>query len=280
MKRTLEQISRLETRGFFTYSIVVADNDYLGSARDVVIQSKRFGQAELLYFIESEQNIARARNLAVSKANGEFLAFIDDDEFPEPDWLITAFQACNEFDCDGILGPVKPCFDQKPPDWLIQGNFCIRPEHATGTVLDYRQTRTGNVLLRSNVLHGIKEPFDIRFSNGGEDSDFFKRLIEAGRVFIWCNESVVSEIVPPERWARSYLLKRALLRGQNEYLLADYRSIMKSIIAVPLYLSFLPFLLISGQSPFMKFLIRMTDHLGKLLGLISWKPLGSKYLTK
>lgn len=278
LKQTLEQIGRIETQGLFTYSVVVADNDWLESARDVVNQSRDSRHVEILYFVEPEQNIARARNLAVNQAKGDFLAFIDDDEFPKSDWLLTAFQACNEFNCDGVLGPVKPYFDQKPPDWLVRGNFCIRPEHASGTVLNCRQTRTGNALLRSKILQGVKEPFNPQYGNGGEDSDFFKRMIRDGHVFLWCNESVVFEVVPPERWTRRYLLKRALLRGQIEYLNADYRSIMKSMIAVPLYLTFLPFLLVSGQHRFMKFLIRMGDHLGKLFGVLGWKPLGDKYL--
>jgi hypothetical protein len=104
-------------------------------------------------------------------------------------------------------------------------------------------------------------------------------MIEAGRVFTWCNEAVVHEVVPPERWKRGYLLKRALLRGQNEKHLADYRSIAKSVVAVPLYAFLLPFLLLLGQHFFMKYLIRLLDHAGKLLAMLGLKPLGDKYLN-
>jgi hypothetical protein len=36
-----------------------------------------------------------------------------------------------------------------------------------------------------------------------------------GHVFRWCNEGLVYETVPQERWKRSYLVKRAMLRGRN-----------------------------------------------------------------
>ena len=38
--------------------------------------------------------------------------------------------------------------------------------------------------------------------------------IEQGHYFVWCNEAPVYETVPPERWKKSVILKRALLRGK------------------------------------------------------------------
>ena len=279
LKRALEETNRLETEGRFSYSLVVADNDRLESARRLVEDFQRNAEVAIAYCVEPEQNIALARNRALKHATGEFIAFIDDDEFPQLDWLLTSFRACVERNCDGVLGPVRPFFEQEPPEWLLRGKFCMRPEHATGTVLDWRQTRTGNALFKTAMLEGVEEPFRRQFGNGGEDDDFFRRMMESGRVFIWCNEAVVSEVVPPERWTRGYMLKRALLRGQNQRAIADYRSIAKSAIAVPLYAILLPFLLMLGQHVFMKYVIRLADHAGKLFAVLGWKPLGEKYLA-
>jgi succinoglycan biosynthesis protein ExoM len=180
---------------------------------------------------------------------------------------------------DGVLGPVRPHFEQEPPRWLVRGRFCERPEHRTGYVLNWRETRTGNVLFRRRLLDGMTEPFRPEFGNGGEDQDFFRRMIERGAVFNWCNEAAVLEVVPPERCRRRYLLRRALLRGQNEKHLADLGSIGKSILAVPLYTLMLPFLALLGQHRFMAYLIRLFDHAGRLMGVMGLKPLGSKYLS-
>jgi succinoglycan biosynthesis protein ExoM len=89
---------------------------------------------------------------------------------------------------------------------------------------------------------------------------------------------VVYEVVPPERCRRSYMLKRALLRGQNERHLLQARSLAKSIIAVPLYAMLLPFLLLLGQHLFMRYSIRLLDHTGKLAAALGLRPLGEKYL--
>ncbi len=48
---------------------------------------------------------------------------------------------------------------------------------------------------------------------GGEDGDFFRRQSRLGRGFVWCDEAVVYEIVPPDRWRLSFHLKKSLRIG-------------------------------------------------------------------
>jgi hypothetical protein len=169
---------------------------------------------------------------------------------------------------------VRPHFATPPADWIVRGRFCERPEYPTGTVIGWDESRTGNVLFRRRILDGMAGPFDERFGTGGEDKDFFQRLAQAGRVFVWCNEAVVRETVPPDRCTRKYLLKRALLRGRNVLKLRVSRTklLVKSVIAVPLYLIALPVLLLLGQHRFMKYFIKLCDHLGRLLAVVGLNP--------
>jgi succinoglycan biosynthesis protein ExoM len=279
LKRLLGELARQNTAGAFTYSVVVADNDREQSAQAVVAEVAASSPVPIQYCVEPQQNIALVRNQAVANAQGDFIAFIDDDEFPPADWLLTAFRACDEYKADGVLAPVRPYFEHEPPQWLIKGRFCERPEHPTGYRLSWRETRTGNVLFRRRILEGVAEPFRREFGNGGEDQEFFKRMLERGGVFIWCNEAPVHEVVPPERCRRRYLLKRALQRGQAEKGLANFCGVCKSLVAVPFYAILLPFLLLAGQHWFMRYLIRLCDHAGKLAGAVGWKPLGSTYVS-
>ncbi len=277
--KLLADLGKQETSNQFTYSVVVADNDRERSAEATVKELAQGSAIPIAYVVEPQQNIAMVRNKAIASASGDFLAFIDDDEFPPANWLLTAWRACNDLGVDGILAPVRPHFEHEPPAWVIKGRFCERPEHPTGYRLEWRETRTGNVLLRRRVLDGIPEPFSREFGNGGEDQEFFKRMMERGFVFAWCNEAAVHEVVPPERCRRSYMLKRALQRGQSEKGLADFRGISKSLVAVPVYTLMLPFLLLAGQHWFMRYLIRLCDHLGRLAAVLGFKPLGDKYVT-
>src|SRR5262249_42864967 len=113
----------------------------------------------------------------------------------------------------------------------------------------------------------LEVPFRSAFDTAGEDMDFFRRAMEKGRRFVWCNEAVAYEVVPPARCTRKYLLKRALLRGSNfpKHPTGKARNIAKSLIAVPAYTLALPFLALVGQHVFLDYLIKLLDHASRLL---------------
>jgi len=279
LKSTLENLRGLATAGLFEYSIVVADNDREESARATVEEFARSTDIRVAYCVEPEQNISLARNKALEFAQGDFIAWIDDDEFPNPAWLLTFFQALEKYGADGVLGPVKPVFLSPPPAWITRGKFFDKPRRASGLRLKWDQTSTANVLLRRDILRGVKEPFRREFGSGCEDIDFFRRMMKSGRIFVWCDEAIVSEIIPPARWKRRYLLRRALLRGRNGHHFADVTSVAKSVLALPIYLLLLPILLLAGQHHFVRYVMKIGDHAGKLLGVLHLKILGDKYLA-
>jgi cellulose synthase/poly-beta-1,6-N-acetylglucosamine synthase-like glycosyltransferase len=262
----------------FVYSIVVCDNDSERSAKPVVDEFMGASMTNITYCVEPEQNIALARNRALAHASEEFIAFIDDDEFPDEDWLATLVSACERYHADGVLGPVRPHFDQPPPSWIIKGRFCERPEYATGLLLHWDQTRTGNALIKRHVLEGVAIPFRAEFGNGGEDQEFFRTMMERGYRFVWCNEAIVHEIVPPSRWTRRFMLKRGLLQGHNKRRLSPGRIAVKSAVALPLYVVTLPVAILVGEHVFMYYAIRLFYHAGLLLATCGIRPLGEKYL--
>jgi glycosyltransferase involved in cell wall biosynthesis len=279
--RLLRDLKCQRTNGLFEYSIVVADNDSDRSAAAVVAQESKDSPIKINYCAEPRQNIALARNTAIANATGNYIAFIDDDEFPSDDWLLLLLQACTTYGAHGVLGPVRPHFEQAPPRWIKAGSFFERPEHKTGFVIDWTEGRTGNLLFRRNILNGISEAFRPEFGSGGEDRDFFRRLIGRGMVFVWCNEAVAHETVPPIRWKRGFMLRRALLRGKMA--LNHRRSagdLAKSVIAVAGYTTVLPLFLLAGQHVFMKYAIKVFDHLGKLLALVGLNPVKETYVTE
>lgn len=281
LQRLLETIEKQETDDLFTFSVVVADNDGARSAEVLVAEFATHAKIAVTYCVQPQQNIALTRNKAIENAMGDYIAFIDDDEIPIERWLVTLFGALNEYKVDGVLGPVKRCFDQPPPKWVLDGNFYERATYETGLVIDWRKGRTGNVLLKTELFAGDASPFRPEFRQG-EDQEFFHRMIEKGHRFIWCNEAVAYEVVPPIRWNRRFMLKRALLRGAMEPKTPGFgaRSIMKSLLAVPIYLTFLPFAAVVGQHKFMTALISLCDHLGKLFAVIGLNPIKDQYVTE
>ena len=270
LHRLLTKLQPLRTDELFTYSVVVTDNDAAASARGMAASFPNIGGREVAYAVEPEQSIARARNKAVSTATGDYIAFIDDDEYPDGDWLLNLYRTRIEHNVAGVLGPVKPYFDYQPPRWAINGKFYERPSHPTGMVLDWSQTRTGNVLFKRDILPNDELPFRIEMGSAGSDMDFFRRMMDRGHKFVWCEEAVVFEVVPPSRCSKRYLLRRALLRGSNfhKHPADRLKNLAKSLIAVPCYAVALPFLGLGGGHMFLKYLIKICDHGARLLGFV------------
>ena len=132
---------------------------------------------------------------------------------------------------------------------MVECKLFERPTYPTGYVIDWRKGRTGNVLLKEAIFKDEVQPFRPQFLTG-EDQDFFRRMIEKGHVFIWCNEATAYEVVPPIRWDRSFMVRKALLRGAVTLVHPTFgaRDIAISVVAVPLYLAALPLSIILGHA--------------------------------
>jgi succinoglycan biosynthesis protein ExoM len=273
LQRLLVELSRQNTHGAFTYSVAVCDNDEEASGKTVVEAAAKHFEYAITYAVEARRNIAHARNKALENASGDLIAFIDDDEFPVPDWLYNHVKALTQTQASGVLGPVRPHFDCTPPSWVIKGRFCERPEHDTGFLVPLSECRTGNVVFKRGILEGLNPVFLPQFGTGGEDVNFFCRMMERDHKFVWCNEAVVYETVPESRLTRTFMIRRALLRGANSLTNPKDRvkSILKSVVAFPLYTLMLPFLQLAGHHHFMKFFIKWCDHTGRLFSTFGVK---------
>lgn len=275
LSRLLEELACQNTEGLFTYSIVVADNDCAQSAKQVVTDFAARASVPVTYCVEPQRNIALVRNRSLEKATGDFIAIIDDDEYPPPNWLRDLFKTCIESDADGVLGPVAPYFEKPPPDWVVKGRFFEKmPVIETGAPVGLLNTRTSNVIIKKKILSGVKTPFRAEFGTGGEDIDFFMRMMDRGCVFVWCKEAIVFEAIPSSRCTRRYLLRRALHGGINslKFRAGRVRGVFKSLVAVPVYSVLLPLLLVAGEHHFMKCLMKLCAHSGKLMALLQIQP--------
>lgn len=272
LRRLLAKVATLKTANLFTYSVVLVDNDELQSGKDVAVNARKQTGLCVDYDMEPERSISLARNRCVRNAHGELIAFIDDDEFPDQDWLLNHFRMLTASKADGVLGPVRSHFEGEAPAWLVKSGILERRSLNTGEVIrNSVDTRTGNVLIWKSVFTETGGYFDPKFGrSGGGDAVFFKRMMEQGKVFVWCNEACVFETVPPERQNRMYYLRRACTRGLGEAweTRALSAGTARSLAAIVLYTAALPVLCLLGQHLFMKYLVKDCDHIAKVLGYL------------
>lgn len=197
--------------------IVVVDNDPLRSAKPVLDRRAGRSVVPVVALSCEEPNISLARNMAVHNARGQWIAFIDDDEVPVRTWLESLLDLSGRLAADAVFGPVVAVYGDRIPDWVVRGRFFDRRRLPTGSEVTRHDVRSGNVLVRRDLLLSLPGPFDAAFGKtGGEDTLLFTWLLQRGHVrFVWCDEAVVHEPVEPSRATVRWLLMRSYRGGQS-----------------------------------------------------------------
>ena len=208
----LESLLQQDTRGHFTFRIVVIDNDAQGTA-EAVVQRMAVQSVDIVYDVEPERSISLARNRGFAHATGEYIATIDDDEYADREWLANLVHALRLYDADVAFGPTIPLFDAGVPEYIKRCKAFVRPDPPTGTTENFTD-HTGNALVRRAVVGDT--PFDPFLGlTGGEDTAFFQRLRRQNRKLVWCREARVFSPVPPERATLLWVAKRAFRNGNG-----------------------------------------------------------------
>lgn len=276
--RLLESLLRQELPDGVDIEIIVVDNDPDRTADPIVSRLRsRYGD-RLCYLHEPRKNISLARNLAVRHASGEYIAFLDDDQLASRQWLGNLCKTIETFGGDGVFGPVRAEFDLDAPGWTRRTDFYFTPVLATGQQATF--TRTGNCLLRAQVLKTLVEPFDPAYGlTGGEDSHLFDRLERMGARFIYCREAWVSEYVPPSRTRLSYLFLLGLKGGNTHtrrtIAAAQYRILIRAFMVGKALLfgaTSLALMVMLLPSPALRarWLMKLGSNLGRLMAAFGW----------
>jgi succinoglycan biosynthesis protein ExoM len=193
--------------------IVVIDNDASESAREVVDDARSWLRYPIHYRVEKRVGIPQARNAALAVSlPSDWIAFIDDDEVPEPDWLAALLRTQRATGADVVTGPSLPHFVEPPAGWIVASRLFEPLRHATGAELP--TAYTNNVLVRGAALRGLETLFDECFTLGvGEDAELFARIAAAGGRIVWADDAIVYENVPPARATLRWMLARGYRDG-------------------------------------------------------------------
>jgi succinoglycan biosynthesis protein ExoM len=195
--------------------IVVVDNDPAQSARTVIDALRAAGtRFPIRYLTDPRRGIPFVRNTAVAAAlaaGATHVAFIDDDELPERDWLSTLMHVQNVYDADVVAGPCLSSLPGDAPAWA-KGNAFRHESHRTGDPLE--TCATNNTLVRRSVFERLNPWFDERLAlTGGTDRHFFLRAHDAGMRLVWAAEAVVREDVPSSRVTLPWVIARMYRQG-------------------------------------------------------------------
>lgn len=260
-------------------SVLVVDNDVTPSAAALIESLAKTADVPLRYAHRPSGNISIARNGALELSEARYLAFLDDDEVADPNWLAALLEAARTSDADVVLGPVHAVYPAETPDWMRMLDL-----HSTRPVEVKGQIRTGytcNVLIdrESHALDGLR--FDLSLGrSGGEDTVFFAEVHSSGGRIAQAEDAVVREDVPVDRARFAWLARRRFRMGQTHgRLLAGDRARkvqgqhMALAGAKVLYCAGAALLAFASPARRNAAVLRGCLHLGTITGLCGARPI-------
>ncbi|MCB1541118.1 MAG: glycosyltransferase family 2 protein [Rhodoblastus sp.] len=202
--------------------IVVVDNSRDASARATV---EAFGAEgwPIHYLNEPAPGVATARNAGVRAAQGRWIAFLDDDEEAQPDWIAEMLRIAHETGAQAVFGPVEARAEAGEIGGFAPyfSRAIERPDGDDITDLS-AYLGTNNSLFARALCLSDGAPFEESLNEiGGEDSLLLERLTMRGLRFAWAARAGVVEWVPPRRLDWAYVCKRKFLSGQIRVFVQD-----------------------------------------------------------
>lgn len=266
-----------------TIEIIVADNDPQGSARTYVEGFPTPQDIELIYLHVPEPGVANARNGALASARGRYLAFLDDDQIAEANWLQTLLFACKN---SGACLAFSPTVAQNSGTYLAKSqrlDFFHRAGSGHGTKLVSEFYGCGNSLLDRGFIDLPVPPFDLSTNEtGGEDDQLFSYLRAQGGQIVWTDETHVCETVDDHRMALSYIALRSFAYGQGNSRLCtapnplNLARLMRSVVTGSLqwavYGLFAIALRAARRPQWVYYLRKASEGLGKVLWMRRFRP--------
>jgi succinoglycan biosynthesis protein ExoM len=202
------------------------------------------------YAVEAEPGIPFARNRAVDEAVArgcDFLAFVDDDETVDPEWLTRIVEHQRRRGSNLVGGPVR-CI---PPEGTLSGVERlvfngVRDRYVRKETKNARRVAQGSdsgvTIVTNNWLcdlawltaSGIRFDVALRYT-GGSDTAFYHAARRAGAATSWCPDAIVYETVPRDRISLGYQFSRARDQAATSYLRkaeGERRSLPAAIAAI------------------------------------------------
>lgn len=202
--------------------VIVVENSARPDCEAVV---QRFaGRLDITYLMEPEPGIPFARNRGIEAALArgfDWLIFIDDDEFVQPDWLAVLAAAPARFAAEVFSGPRLRVCPPGTPAWFPRDLGETRLP--TGTARQSAYTANTMAAARLFRADGLNLRFDPRFRmTGGSDTDLFRRFTRGGGKIIWIDEAVLSEEFPVARMTLRWNWDRHVRMTNNVVFMERY----------------------------------------------------------
>jgi len=171
-----EAIDSVLSQTYYDYEIIIVDDGSRGGPHEILEEYTKKYSGKVTYVYQVNKGISGARNAGIRRAKGEFVAFLDDDDVADKDWLE---QIINGFLGKEVVACTPKNLSTKPMT-LVQAILAFKNDNEVDDIGKNRSSfATTGTVIRSECFGQIGI-FDERFSTAADDSDLAYRIISAG----------------------------------------------------------------------------------------------------
>ena len=192
------------------YEVIVVDD---GSRDDTSEVVARYG-ARLLR-PDSGHGPNAARNAGIRAARAGLVALVDDDVYAPPDWLGAMLAgAARHPDADALGGPIRARLEGPAPRGCGREDPPITSLDLGSTDREVELVWSANMTLRRAAFERVG-PLDERFSTGGDEEEWLRRLREAGGRIVYVAAAALDHRRVGDDARLRSLMRSAYRRGRN-----------------------------------------------------------------
>lgn len=230
------------------HEILVVDNNSTDETPEV-ISAASADVGNLVSLRAVKPGLSHARNEGIAAARGELVAFIDDDAWPDPNWLQALENGFADKGTACVGGRVDAVWPHNaPPAWLAEQLFCFLtqvdygarrflryPDYPAGTNIAFRKTVFQEIGLFREDLGRIGASL-----LSMEEVDICLRIEDAGYKVLYLPDAVVYHKVAENRLTEAWFEQRSHWQGVSAALVEARKfSLAKKIRKLIKYLIFI-----------------------------------------
>jgi GT2 family glycosyltransferase len=209
--------------------VIVVNNDVERSIAPVLDKARTRLGNRLHGLEEPRRGIPQARNCALRHAlslGADYVAFLDDDEWPDPCWLDNLLEGAVLHEAALVQGRVVAEYMAGPPAWMREAGLFDGGRDESNLVKGQSLTyaATNNLLVRADVIRAIGSFDEWWGTQGGDDTEFTLRASRYGFSIVWWPEAVVHEWIAPDRMTCRWIFRRAFRSGNTYGLICSRLS--------------------------------------------------------
>lgn len=224
---TLQSVAE-QSKNPALWECVIVDNNSSDNTKQRINEFiTKHPKLNIVYLFESKQGLSHARNAGIEKAQGNIIAFIDDDERIVPDFISAYIHFFDTYPTAMAAGgKIIAEYPAGRPRWM--SHYTERPIANPMDFGDYIRTFPkgripggGNMAMRREVFNSIGV-FNTSLGRtgksliGGEESDLFERIAEAGMECYYTPGAVMYHIIPTEKLTDDYFKRLCYNTGVSQ----------------------------------------------------------------